>query len=193
MADEVRAIADDGVTYIQVDAPGYSRFIVPERLKEQVLDKGLDPDTELDAVLAAENALAARGAASDGVTVAVHICLGTYILGPQGPLGGGGSTYVAPTVGKIIDRLEADTFLIEYSERSGALDSLRDVPKHKTISLGLINIRDPKVETVDELLAQARHRLEVRADGKPQHLPELRLLRRLRRRLVRRGHPAPQA
>ena len=26
------------------------------------------------------------------------------------------------------------------------------MPKHKTISLGLINIRDPKVETVDELL-----------------------------------------
>jgi 5-methyltetrahydropteroyltriglutamate--homocysteine methyltransferase len=86
------------------------------------------------------------------VTVAVHICLGTYILGPQGPLGGGGSTYVAPTIGKIVDRLEADTFLIEYSARSGELDSLRDVPKHKTISLGLINIRDPKVETVDELL-----------------------------------------
>jgi 5-methyltetrahydropteroyltriglutamate--homocysteine methyltransferase len=151
MADEVSAIAGDGVTYIQVDAPGYSRFIVPERLKEQVLDKGLDSDTELNAVLAAENALL-RAARRPGVTVAVHICLGTYILGPQGPLGGGGSAYVAPTIGKIVDRLEADTFLIEYSARSGELDSLRDVPKHKTISLGLINIRDPKVETVDELL-----------------------------------------
>ena len=121
MADEVKAIADDGVTYIQVDAPGYSRFIVPERLKEQVLDKGLDPKKELDIVLAAENTLL-RAAKRDGVTVAVHICLGTYILGPQGPLGGAGSTYEAPTVGRIIEALEADTFLIEYSERSGALE-----------------------------------------------------------------------
>jgi 5-methyltetrahydropteroyltriglutamate--homocysteine methyltransferase len=151
MADEARAIVDDGVTYVQVDAPGYSRFIVPERLKEQVLDKGLDPKKELEAVLAAENTLL-RAAKRDGVTVAVHICLGTYILGAQGPLGGAGSTYEAPTVGRIIDALEADTFLIEYSERSGALDSLRDVPKHKTISLGLINIRDPRVETADELM-----------------------------------------
>jgi 5-methyltetrahydropteroyltriglutamate--homocysteine methyltransferase len=151
MAEEARAIVDDGVRYVQVDAPNYSRFIVPERLKAQVLDKGLDPQTELDAVLAADNALL-RAARRDGVTVAVHICLGTYILGPQGPLGGAGSTYVAPTIGKIIDGLEADTFLIEYSERSGALDSLREVPRHKMISLGLINIRDPKVETVDELL-----------------------------------------
>lgn len=150
MAAEVKAIADDGVTYIQVDAPGYSRFMVPERLKEQVLDKGLDPKKELEAVLACENALL-RAARRDGVTVAVHICLGTYILGAQGPLGGAGSTYEAPNVGRIVEALDADTFLIEYSERSGALDSLRNVPKDKIISLGLINIRDPRVETVDEL------------------------------------------
>ncbi len=30
MADEVKAIVDDGVTYVQIDAPGYSRFIVPK-------------------------------------------------------------------------------------------------------------------------------------------------------------------
>ncbi|MET0877443.1 MAG: cobalamin-independent methionine synthase II family protein [Tardiphaga sp.] len=162
MADEVKAIADDGVTYIQVDAPGYSRFIVPERLKEQVLDKGLDPTKELDTVLAAENTLL-RAAKRDGVTVAVHICLGTYILGAPGPLGGAGSTYEAPTVGRIIDALEADTFLIEYSERSSALDSLRDVPKNKIISLGLINIRDPQVETVDGL----RQKLDTAAKFVP--------------------------
>ena len=150
MADEVKSIAADGVSYIQIDAPGYSKFIVPERLKAQVVDLGLDPRKELDDLLSAENALL-RAAKRDGVTVAVHICLGTYILGPQGPLGGAGSTYEAPTIGRIVDNLEADTFLIEYSERSGALDSLRDVPRHKIISLGLINIRDPQVETVDSL------------------------------------------
>jgi len=151
MAEEVKGIVDDGVTYVQIDAPGYSRFIVPERLKDQVLDRGLDPKYELELVLAAENKLL-RAAKRHGVTVAVHICLGTYILGPQGPLGAAASSYAAPTVGRIIDALDADTFLIEYSERSGSLESLRDVPKHKTISLGLINIRDPRVETVDELM-----------------------------------------
>ncbi len=150
MAEEVKAIVDDGITYVQVDAPGYSKFIVPERRKSQLIDQGLDPKTELDTLLAAENALL-RAAKRDGVTVAVHICLGTYILGPQGPLGGGGSTYETTTIGEIIDRLEADTFLIEYSGRSGSLESLRDVPKGKTISLGLINVRDPQVETVDDL------------------------------------------
>ncbi|MGE0037234.1 MAG: hypothetical protein AB7S93_16575 [Xanthobacteraceae bacterium] len=150
MAEEVKAIVDDGITYVQVDAPGYSKFIVPERRQAQLIDQGLDPRKELDALLAAENALL-RAAKRDGVTVAVHICLGTYILGPQGPLGGGGSTYETTTVGEIVDRLEADTFLIEYSGRSGSLESLRNMPKGKTISLGLINVRDPQVETVDDL------------------------------------------
>jgi 5-methyltetrahydropteroyltriglutamate--homocysteine methyltransferase len=151
MAEEVKAIAEDGVPYIQIDAPGYTRFIVPERMKEQIIDRGLDPKRELETVLAAENTLL-RAARRDGVTVAVHICLGTYILGPQGPLGGAASSYQGPTIGRIIEALEADTFLIEYSERSGALDSLREVPKSKIISLGMINIRDPRVETVDELM-----------------------------------------
>ncbi len=151
MADEIKAIVADGVTYVQVDAPGYSKFIVPERRQAQLLDLGLDPNKELDTLLAAENTLL-RAAKRDGVTVAVHICLGTFVLGPQGPLGGAGSTYQTSTVAEIIGRLEADTFLIEYSERSGTLDSLRDVPKHKTISLGIVNIRDPQVEKVDDMV-----------------------------------------
>jgi len=150
MAEEVKAIVDDGITYVQVDAPNYSKFIVPERRQAQLVDRKLDPKQELETILAAENKLL-RAARRDGVVVAVHICLGTFVLGPQGPLGGAGSTYNSSAVAEIISRLEADTFLIEYSERSGDLDSLRDVPKHKIISLGLINIRDPKVETVDDM------------------------------------------
>ena len=192
MADEVKAIVDDGITYVQVDAPGYSRFIVPERRKAQLLDQGLDPKKELDVVINAENTLL-RAAKREGVTVAVHICLGTYILGPQGPLGGGGSTYETTTIGEIIDRLEADTFLIEYSGRSGSLKSLRGVPQGKTISLGLINVRDPQVEALDDLAAQDRRSLQVRADRKPEHLPQLRVLRRVGGCLVRRRYPAAQA
>jgi 5-methyltetrahydropteroyltriglutamate--homocysteine methyltransferase len=156
LADEVKAIVDDGVTYVQIDAPNYSRFIVPERRQAQLLDQKLDPKQELETILAAENKVL-RAAKRDGVTIAVHICLGTFVLGPQGPLGGGGSTYNSSAVAEIINRLEADTFLIEYSARSGELDSLRDVSKHKVISLGLINIRDPQVETVDDLARKIEH------------------------------------
>jgi 5-methyltetrahydropteroyltriglutamate--homocysteine methyltransferase len=149
LADEVRDIAADGVTYIQLDAPFYTRFMIPER-RQLLTEQGIDPEAELERTIAAENRCL-RAAKKDGVTVAVHICLGTFILGPQGPLGGAGS-YDAGMVGKLLETLEADTFLVEYSERIGALESLRLAPKDRTICLGILNVRDTRVESVDEVV-----------------------------------------
>jgi methionine synthase II (cobalamin-independent) len=86
----------------------------------------------------------------EGVTVAVHICLGTFILGVQGPLGGAGD-YDEAIMQRLIHDLDADIFLLEYSERVGSLETLRGTPKGKTISLGIVNIRDPHVETREEI------------------------------------------
>jgi 5-methyltetrahydropteroyltriglutamate--homocysteine methyltransferase len=112
-------------------------------------DIGINLEEELERVIAAEN-ICLRAAKRPGVTTAVHICLGTFILGPQGPLGGAGE-YDEALVGHLIDSLDADVFLIEYSERTGSLEALRRVPKDKVISLGILNTRDPRVETSDEI------------------------------------------
>ena len=149
LAEEIGDIVADGVTYVQIDAPHYTRFIVPDR-RPQLTDLGLDLTEELDRTLDAENQCL-RAARADGVTVAVHICLGTYIMGPQGPKGGAGD-YDASIVERIVNELEADVFLIEYSERAGELATLRDTPDDKIVSLGLINVRNPEVETIDELV-----------------------------------------
>ena len=146
---EIAAAVADGATYVQLDAPHYTRFIVPER-RRQLTDLGIDLGKELDAAIAAENRCL-RAARRDGVTVAVHICLGTFILGVQGPLGGAGA-YDESIVQRLIHELDADIFLLEYSERAGSLETLRGTPKGKTISLGIVNIRDPRVETRDEIL-----------------------------------------
>jgi 5-methyltetrahydropteroyltriglutamate--homocysteine methyltransferase len=96
------------------------------------------------------------------VTTAVHICLGTFILGPQGPLGGAGE-YDQSLVGHLVGALDADVFLIEYSERTGSLEALRGVPKDKVISLGILNTRDPRVETPDEI--------KYRVDAAAKYVP----------------------
>lgn len=151
LAAEVSDIAADGVTYIQLDAPFYTRFIIPEKIK-LLIDQGIDPKDELERTIAAENRCL-RAARRPGVTVGVHICLGTFILGAQGPLGGAGS-YDAKLVGSLLERLEADVFLIEYSERTGALESLKMAPKDKILCLGIQNVRDPNIESVDEVVAK---------------------------------------
>ena len=144
-----KMVDDDGVTYLQIDAPHCTRFVVTGRNKE-VTSPAATLERDFQAAIAAEN-ICLRAAKRPGVTRAVHICLGTFILGPQGPLGGAGE-YEPSRVARLIDQLDADVFLIEYSERTGRLEAFRDLPKNKIISLGIINTRDPRVETPDEIV-----------------------------------------
>jgi len=148
LIEEIVAMVDDGVTYLQLDAPHYTRFIIPDR-QRQLTDMGVDLKHELAMTIAAENSCL-RAAKRPNVTTAVHICLGTFILGPQGALGGAGE-YDETLVGYLIGALDADVFLIEYSERTGSLAALRQVPKSKVVSLGILNTRDPRVESIDEI------------------------------------------
>jgi 5-methyltetrahydropteroyltriglutamate--homocysteine methyltransferase len=148
LSEEIGAIVDDGVTYVQLDAPHYSRFLMPNR-QQQIRNLGVDLDEELALNIAAENRCL-QTAKRPNVTTAVHICLGTFILGPQGPLGGAGE-YNETLVARLMEGLDADVFLIEYSERTGNLEAMRMVPKNKMISLGILNTRDPRVETPDEI------------------------------------------
>jgi 5-methyltetrahydropteroyltriglutamate--homocysteine methyltransferase len=145
---EVKAMVEDGASYVQFDAPHYSRFVIPTR-QNMLTDIGVNLEEELEMAIAAENNCL-RAAKRAGVITAVHVCLGTFILGPQGPLGDAGE-YDEALVGHLIGSLEADVFLIEYSERTGSFEALRRVPKDKVISLGILNTRDPRVETPDEI------------------------------------------
>ena len=146
-AAEVSDMVNDGVSYVQLDAPHYTRFVIPNRQK-QITDLGVDLRRELELAIAAENiclraARHAGTAASSNITTAVHICLGTFILGPQGPLGGAGE-YDETLVAHLIEALDADLFLIEDPERTGSLEAFRNLPKNKIISLGIVNTRDPR-------------------------------------------------
>jgi len=160
VADEVTDMVADGVTYVQLDAPHYTRFVIPNRQK-QITDLGFDLHRELELAITAEN-ICLRAAKLPNVTTAVHICLGTFILGAQGPLGGAGE-YDETLVARLISALDADVFLIEYSERTGNLEAFRDLPKNKIISLGILNTRDPRVETYDEIM--------YRVDGASKFIP----------------------
>ena len=149
LAGEVRALVNDGVAYIQVDAPGYTRFMVPEQRAQMP-----DAQKAFERIVAMENALLDQ-ARAPGVTSAVHICLGTFFLGEPGPLGGQVPVQYDPEwTGKLFSALDADVFQVEYTGRAqeGALQALRDVPKGKVVALGVINIRDPELESQDVLL-----------------------------------------
>lgn len=148
VAQECADMVRDGVPYLQLDAPHYARYLLPDR-QESLKKFGVDLEEELEISISAENRCLAA-AAGPGVTTAVHICLGTFILGAQGPLGGAGE-YEDRLLGHLIGGINADIFLIEYSERTGNVDALRQIPKGKHICLGILNTRDPEIESKDEI------------------------------------------
>jgi len=142
--DEVQWLVSEGVTYIQFDAPYYSHYLNPEH-RAQMRQAGRDPDKELAEGIAADNAVL-EGIPRDQVTVALHVCRGNsrsrwYSEGGYGMI-----------AEKLFRAMDVDRFLLEYDdERSGDFEPLRQVPRGKTVVLGLITTKVPGLESSDEL------------------------------------------
>lgn len=143
--DEVRWLVSQGVQYIQLDAPYYSHFLDP-RQRENFRASGLDPDREFEQAVAGDNA-ALKDVPRNHVTLALHICRGNsrsrwYTEGDYDAI-----------AEKLFGILDVDVFLLEYdSDRAGSFDALRRVSRGKTVVLGLVTTKEPKLESQDELL-----------------------------------------
>jgi 5-methyltetrahydropteroyltriglutamate--homocysteine methyltransferase len=152
IAGEIRALAEEGVPYIQLDQPGYTHFADPE-LAAGLRARGVDVDQALDQNLAIDNACLAE-ARRPGVIRALHMCRGN--AGSQWLAQGG----YDPIAEKLFTTLDVDRFLLEYdSPRAGSFEPLRFVPPGKQVVLGLVSTKRAELESQDELL----HRIEEAA------------------------------
>ena len=62
-----------------------------------------------------------------------------------------------PIAEKAFGSLKMDRYLFEFdTERAGGFEPLRFVPKRKTVVLGLIITKEPKLETEDESMGLVR-------------------------------------
>jgi len=142
--DEIAWLVDQGVAYIQLDAPFYSHYL-DEHQREAMKASGADPDAEFEAAVAGDNA-AFAGLARGGATIAVHVCRGNsrsrwYTEGAYDAI-----------AEKLFSRLDVDRFLLEYdTERSGGFEPLRLVPRGKDVVLGLITTKEPALEREDDV------------------------------------------
>jgi 5-methyltetrahydropteroyltriglutamate--homocysteine methyltransferase len=142
---ETRALAEEGVAYIQIDAPRYSYYLDP-KWRDFLRAEFGEPEALLDEAIAADNACF-RAARKPGVTLAIHLCRGNN---RSQWYAAGGYDAIAE---KLFNELEVDRFLLEYDdERSGSFEPLRFVPKGKTVVLGLVSSKKPELEDADELM-----------------------------------------
>jgi 5-methyltetrahydropteroyltriglutamate--homocysteine methyltransferase len=154
MRDEVQALIDEGASYIQLDAPSYSTFFDPKR-RASLDASGVSSAEALDAAIAADNAMIQGIKRRPETTIGIHFCRGNK----RSAWGAEGS--YEPIAEKAFGSLQMDRYLMEFdTERAGGFEPLRFVPKGKTVVLGLITTKEPRLETEEEVLRrieQAAH------------------------------------
>ena len=150
---EVEELVRLGCTYIQIDAPQYAALLDPE-LREGYRRRGSDPDRMIDVCIEMDNAVIGD---HPGVIFGLHICRGNnqsmfYASGGYEP------------IARVFRKSRAQRFLLEYDdERSGGFEPLRAMPDDRTVVLGLVTTKKPRLESVDEL----RRRIEEAAKFVP--------------------------
>jgi 5-methyltetrahydropteroyltriglutamate--homocysteine methyltransferase len=146
MRDEVRALIDEGASYVQLDAPSYSNFFDPNR-REVLKQSGINLEEALDAAIAADNAMIEGVNHGGDMVLGIHFCRGNK----RSAWGAEGS--YEPIAEKAFGALKMERFLLEFdSERAGGFEPLRYVPRGKTVVLGLVTTKEAKLESEDELL-----------------------------------------
>lgn len=144
--EELRALVDEGVTYLQLDE-GFLGFM-GEGWRGRLRLLGQDPRGALARAIAAENACY-DALPRERVTLAIHLCR----RNARGPWGGiAGYEELAE---RLFHELHVDRFLLEYDcERPASFSPLRFVPRGKTAVLGLISSRRSWLETAENLLSR---------------------------------------
>jgi 5-methyltetrahydropteroyltriglutamate--homocysteine methyltransferase len=118
---------------------------VNDNWREGLRAQGLDPEQELAADIAAENACWDL-LPPERVARAMHICRGSRTTAR----GSGGYEWLAE---HLFDQLHVDRFLLEYdSDLVGGFEPLRFLPKGKIVVLGLVTSKDPQLESEEQLL-----------------------------------------
>ncbi|MDO8876528.1 MAG: 5-methyltetrahydropteroyltriglutamate--homocysteine S-methyltransferase [Pseudolabrys sp.] len=142
-AQAVRAFADAGCRYLQLDEVNFT-YLCDPKLREQVARRGDDPSSL--PMIYAGMINAAISDIPDDMTIAMHLCRGNFQ-----------STFVAsggyePVAEILFNTIKVNGYFMEYdTERAGGFEPLRFVPKGKTVVLGLVTSKSSKLESKDEL------------------------------------------
>jgi methionine synthase II (cobalamin-independent) len=142
-ADEVRAVAELGCTYLQFDDTSLAYLNDPSQ-RAMIARQGEDAEHLHEKYIRNINrALADR---PEGLAITTHMCRGNF---RSSWVAAGGYDFVAEA---LFGGLEVDGFFLEYDDaRSGGFEPLRFVPPGKMVVLGLVTTKRGQLESKDEL------------------------------------------
>ena len=146
LRQEVAELAGLGCDYIQIDAPELAKLVDPATRANFFEAHNLSPERLLGEGIDMLNAVAD----APGVTFGLHLCRGNN-AGQW--MAEGGYDAISKQVFTRADRY--GIFLLEYDDwRSGSFEPLADVPRDKTLVLGLISTKSDALEPADGVAAR---------------------------------------
>lgn len=152
LRDEIAELASLGCEYIQVDAPELATLVDPAIRHHVYEAKGISSQRILLEGVDLLNAIAD----ASGATFAIHLCRGNN-AGHW--MSAGGYELISKQVFGRLTRYSI--LLLEYDDwRSGSFEPLSDIPRDKTLVLGLISTKKDELELVEMLadrFEQAAH------------------------------------
>jgi methionine synthase II (cobalamin-independent) len=142
-ADQVKAIADLGCTYLQFDDTSLAYLNDPKQ-RAEVTTRGADAEHLHEAYIGHINdALQGK---PDSLAITTHMCRGNF---RSSWVAEGGYDFVAEA---LFNELNVDGFFMEWDDaRSGGFEPLRFLPPGKVVVLGLVTTKKGELETKDEL------------------------------------------
>ena len=147
LRNEVLALADTGVSVIQVDEPHLCVLVDPKI--RATFD---DPQYEMDLAAAKINEVI-QGV--EGVRLALHLCRRNW--GRKGWGADGGYEPIIET----IKRIEVDQHVMEFSiPAAGDVAILKELPEDALIGLGCVECRFEKIDTPDEIVARVEEAMK---------------------------------
>jgi 5-methyltetrahydropteroyltriglutamate--homocysteine methyltransferase len=142
-AKQVQAIAELGGRYLQLDDTSLAYLNDPAQ-RELLTSQGRDAEHQHERYIRQINA--AIAGRPDSLNVTTHMCRGNFRSSWAAE---GGYDFVAEA---LFGQLDVDGFFLEYDDaRSGDFSPLRFVPPGKTVVLGLITTKRPRLESKDDL------------------------------------------
>jgi 5-methyltetrahydropteroyltriglutamate--homocysteine methyltransferase len=139
----VRAFADAGCRYLQLDEVYIAMWCDPEHRKA-LAARGDDAEGLLQTYADLINT--AMSDIPSDMTITMHLCRGNF---RSTFMGAGGYEPVADT---LFNRINVHGYFMEYdTERAGGFEPLRLVPKGKTVVLGLVTSKSGELESKDAI------------------------------------------
>ncbi|PCH41756.1 UROD/MetE-like protein [Wolfiporia cocos MD-104 SS10] len=166
--EELLALYAAGCRNIQFDDPLLAYFCDTKMLSGMAA-VGVDSDALLNLYCQVYiDILQGREQDMPEMVVGVHLCRGNFRGGRHFSEGGYDRIAI-----KLFQEIPADTYYLEYeTERAGTFEPLRWLPRNKSVVLGLVSSKFPKIEDKAELIKRVHEAAAIIADGEEKRSKE---------------------